>query len=342
MEVTGHQAISVREMSQAGQARRTAVVLAERLGFDPEQSGRLGLVVTEAATNLVKHAQGGEIVLGPSREEEARGVEVLAMDRGPGIRDLDRAFGDGYSTSGSMGSGLGAIRRNASLFDLYSSESGTILFARVGTHPGHGADAPDRHAGKELFEVGAVCVPCPGETVSGDAWAIARTVGRIHVLLADGLGHGQDAHVASSLAAQIFSENASDEPVELIRRLHDALRPTRGAAAAVLELNLAERTACLAGIGNISAVILADGTQRSMVSHHGVLGHSTHRVHEFVYPWPPRALVVLHSDGIGTHWDLARYPGLMRRHPTLIAAALYRDFHRQRDDATVVALRESA
>jgi anti-sigma regulatory factor (Ser/Thr protein kinase) len=334
-----HQSIAVEEMSQAGQARRTAAVLAERLGLDTEESGRLGLVVSEAATNLVKHARGGAIVLGPSLEDEARSVEVLAMDHGPGIGDLDRALRDGYSTCGGMGSGLGAIRRNASAFDLYSSESGTILFARVGGRP---SPAPARRgAALAALEVGALCIPCPGETVSGDAWAVTGTGARALVLVADGLGHGQDAHEASALAVEVFAEHADEAPADLIERLHGALHSTRGAAAAVLELDRAERVARIAGIGNISATVLADGGQRSMVSHHGVLGHTLRHVREFVYPWPPRSLVVLHTDGIGTHWDLARYPGLARRHPTLIAAALYRDFRRQRDDATVVVLREA-
>ncbi len=93
--MTGHLAITVHEMSQTGEARRRAAALAERLGFNAEESGRVGLVVTEAATNLVKHAHGGEIVLSPSGVDEARAVEILAMDRGPGIDDLERALGDG-------------------------------------------------------------------------------------------------------------------------------------------------------------------------------------------------------------------------------------------------------
>lgn len=333
--MTDHQAILVQEMSQTGQARRRAAELAERLGMDSEESGRVGLVVTEAATNLVKHAQGGEIVLGAVRDERRQAVEIVAMDHGPGIRDVDRAMRDGYSSYGSMGSGLGAIRRNAGVFDLYTGESGTILFARVGPEP-----AKDAEAGP--MEIGAVCVPCPGETVPGDGWAVAHVDGRTQVLIVDGLGHGAGAHEAASLAARVFSNRAGEAPLAMIEILHDALRPTRGAAGAVVELNPNERTARIAGVGNISGAILAGDRSRSMVSHHGVLGHTMHRGNEFVYPWPPGSLVILHTDGVTTHWDLDRYPGLIRRHPTVIAAAIYRDFHRRKDDATVVAVREAA
>lgn len=324
------QSIAVADMSQTGQARRRAADLAERLGLDSQESGRVSLVVTEAATNLVKHARGGEIVLCPQIEESA--VDIVALDHGPGIRDVDRALRDGYSTSGGMGSGLGAIMRLSSRFDIYSSEAGTVLLSRVG---GSGANGSS-------IDVGAICVPCAGETVSGDAWAVAQGSDRTIVLVVDGLGHGSDAHEAAELAVRIFSEHASASPAAILERLHDALRPTRGAAGAVLELDKRERVARFAGVGNISAAVVSDGTSRSMVSNHGILGHLIRHTQEFHYPWPERALVILHSDGIGTHWDLGRYPGLERRHPMLVAGAIYRDFHRKRDDATVLALREAA
>ena len=64
------------------------------------------------------------------------------------------------------------------------------------------------------------------------------------------------------------------------------------------------------------------------------------RVQEFTYPWPPGAILVLHSDGLLSHWTLDRHPGLAARHPMLLAGILYRDFRRGRDDTTVVVARE--
>jgi anti-sigma regulatory factor (Ser/Thr protein kinase) len=338
-------AIAVHEMSQAGQVRRAAAVLAERMGFDAEDTGRVGLVATEAATNLVKHAQGGEIVLSTVQEPETRAVEIVALDHGPGIRDMANAMRDGFSTVGSLGGGLGAIRRNSSCFDLYSGDSGTILFARVGPPgepPIEGSLKAAVGGAGGTIEVGAVQVPCPGEEVSGDSWAVAHTPDRTSVLVVDGLGHGAEAHEAAALASRVFALHAEESPASILQRIHESLRSTRGAAGAVLKLDFRERSALFAGIGNISASVRANGESRSMVSHHGVLGHSVRKFHEFLYPWPSRSLVVLHTDGIGTHWDLARYPGLEQRRPALIAAALYRDFTRGRDDATVIALREGA
>ena len=79
-----------------------------------------------------------------------------------------------------------------------------------------------------------------------------------------------------------------------------------------------------------------------MVSHNGTVGHVTRKVQEFVYPWLPGALVIMHSDGLGTQWSLERYPGLALRDPALIAGVLYRDFQRGRDDVTVLVAREAA
>ena len=94
-----------------------------------------------------------------------------------------------------------------------------------------------------------------------------------------------------------------------------------------------------AGLGNIAGAIVGDAPVRHMVSHNGTAGHEARKFEEFTYPWPEGALVVVHSDGLATHWDLGRYPGLMQREPSLVAGVLYRDFSRRRDDVTVVVVR---
>jgi hypothetical protein len=53
-------------------------------------------------------------------------------------------------------------------------------------------------------------------------------------------------------------------------------------------------------------------------------------------------LIILHSDGIASRWDIAAYPGLAVQHPSLIAGVLLRDHRRGRDDAAAVAMRATA
>jgi anti-sigma regulatory factor (Ser/Thr protein kinase) len=335
MEVTEYACLEVRDTSAAGYARRAAADLAQDLGFSTTQAGRLGIVVTEAAINVVKHGGGGELFLRTLGSNGMRGIGLLALDRGPGISNLADAMRDGFSSAGTPGTGLGAIRRLSTLFDIYSAPgAGTALVATVwpGTPP---APGPGPLAS-------GINVPYPGEHVSGDAWALATTPERTLVLVADGLGHGARAAAASEAAVAIFRERTDRQPVEILEAVHDGLRPTRGAAVAIAEVSRRRDVVRFAGIGNIAGTVLSGDRTWSLVSHHGTAGHDVRRVQEFSYPWPPGATLVLHSDGLVSHWTLDRYPGLAARHPMLIAGILYRDFRRGRDDTTVVVLREGA
>jgi anti-sigma regulatory factor (Ser/Thr protein kinase) len=324
-------ALPVTEASQVGDARRAAAALAEELGLPETEAGRVALVVTEAASNLVKHARDGLLLL--RALEGPPGVEVLALDRGPGMADVGRCLRDGYSTAGSPGTGLGAIARLAGVFDIHSTPAGTSLLSQFRA-------APPAPAGPSAgLQIGVVSVPYPGEAVSGDGWAVARAGGRDQVLVVDGLGHGVEAAAAAREAVRAFRQNVGLAPAEVVRALHGALQPTRGAAAAVADLDLPGETLRYAGVGNIGGAVLADGTSRSLVSHNGTLGHALYKAREFSYPFPKGATLVMHSDGLATRWGLDAYPGLALRHPGLIAATLFRDFRRGRDDVTVLAAR---
>jgi hypothetical protein len=90
------------------------------------------------------------------------------------------------------------------------------------------------------------------------------------------------------------------------------------------------------GIGNISGAILGRDSVRNLVSHNGIVGHTVRRIQEFSYELPPDWLLVMNSDGLKTRWTLDGYAGLIRRDPTVVAAVLFRDFERGRDDATVL------
>jgi hypothetical protein len=248
---------------------------------------------------------------------------------------LPAALRDGFSSTGTPGNGLGAIARLASLFDIYSrSGAGTALFARVWAAP-----AAPRDDGVLL---GALNVAHPGEPVSGDCWAVQVAGQRTVVMVADGLGHGTYANQAALAAAAVFRQHAQAPPAEMLERIHEALRPTRGAAVAVGEIDRSRQLLRFAGLGNIAGTILANGATRSVVSHHGTAGHDVRRIQEFTYPWPAGAVLVLHSDGLTSRWTMDPYPGLLERHPMLIAAMLYRDCRRARDDTTVVVVRDRA
>ncbi|WP_165252790.1 ATP-binding SpoIIE family protein phosphatase [Paludisphaera soli] len=322
-----------------GEARRAATALAGSLGFGETGRGRVAIVATEAATNLSKHATGGEILIQGIEAGEFGGVEILALDRGPGMADVDRCMSDGYSTAGSPGTGLGAMSRLSGTFDVHSlPELGTAALSRLWAGASPGASS---FAG---LEFGAVSVPLAGEEVCGDCWAIDGDEGRALVLVVDGLGHGPQAAEAARKAVGSFAEAAARlEPAEVLKAAHAALGGTRGAALAVARIDRERGEVRFAGVGNISGVIYGsvdEAGRTSMVSHNGTVGHTVRKIQEFVYPWTPGSTLIMHSDGVATQWRLDRYAGLSAKHPGLIAGTLHRDFRRPRDDATVVVARD--
>ena len=322
------QSISARlaEESQVGGARRLARRLALELGLTEVLAERAAIVATEAARNVVQHGRGGELLFRPLA---GPALEVLALDRGPGVRDVARAMEDGYSTAGTAGQGLGAISRIASEFDLYSVDGrGTALVARIGDA---GADR----------RVGAVCLPVASEERCGDAWVVERTPGHALVLVADGLGHGAHAADAAEAAVRAGQRHAGLAPAAALEAVHAALRPTRGAAVAIARSSADGGPLRYAAIGNVAGALVGREGTRKMVSLPGTAGHQARRIQEFEYPWPEGALLVMHTDGLAGHWDLAAYPGLALRHPALVAGILYRDFGRGRDDATVLVVEKA-
>jgi anti-sigma regulatory factor (Ser/Thr protein kinase) len=326
--------LSINDASATGEARRMASALAGQLGFGETARGQVAIVATEAATNLFKHAEGGEILLQGWESGSIVGLDILAVDKGPGMADLDRCRVDGFSTAGSPGHGLGAMGRLSGFFEIHSIPGvGTSAMARFFS----GSPAVSG------LEFGVVSLPMAGEEVSGDSWAIDEFEGRTIVMVVDGLGHGPQAYEAARAAVEIFEEKARQGPAELIQAAHRALRSTRGAALAVAQIDPDRGEVVYAGVGNIAGSIHGPSDLRSlsMVSHNGIVGHTIRKVQEFTYPWISGSLLLMHSDGLATQWQLGRYPGLTSQHPGLIAATLHRDFKRVRDDVTVLAIGES-
>jgi anti-sigma regulatory factor (Ser/Thr protein kinase) len=334
------QCVPVTETSQVAAARRVALQMAHSLGQSETETGALALVVTEAATNLVKHAQAGQLLLRTLDEAEGPGVELLALDTGPGMAHVGQCLQDGYSTVGSPGTGLGAITRLATLWDLYSVPGqGTALLARVVRRAGPVSAGRLSHpASLASLAVGVVCVPYPGETVCGDAWMVIQQAECCLVLVVDGLGHGPAAADAAHAVVQACQQHRTRTPEELLAAAHVAAQGTRGAAVGLAEIDTVTQVMRFAGVGNIAGVVWTATGSRGLVSHNGIVGHDMRRRQAFTYPWSPDAVVVLHSDGLQTRWRLDAYPGLARRHPSLIAGVLYRDFTRGRGDVTVLVV----
>lgn len=325
--------MALSDDSQIGECRRSAKRLIEGYHFDEVSAGRISIIATELATNIVRHAGQGEILMQVLDDGRNPEFELLAIDRGPGMQDVDACMRDGYSTGGTAGQGLGAVSRLSNTFDVFSSSGqGTVVLSRSER------DRVTREASgpRSTLEFGALSLAMAGEIECGDTWRIADDGARVGLLVADGLGHGPLAASASQAAAAAFNEHPFDDPSLSMQRLHRALSGTRGAAAACAVLHAPALRLDYAGVGNIAGTVVTRERSRGMVSHNGTLGLQLLRTRQFEYEWPLGSRVVMHSDGLSARWSLSTYPGLHLRHSAVIAGVLYRDFGRPRDDITVV------
>lgn len=328
--------------AQVSTVRLRAAALGRARGLDETAVDRLGVVVSEMATNIARHAGTGHIVLRPIGEYGTGSIEILALDSGPGIADMRRAMRNPDSTSdaGWRNGGLARVKRLADFFDIYAHVGcGTAIVAHVGASPGQagtraGADAVMHGC------VGAVCLPLRGEDECGDGWAVDVAAGRVAALLVDGLGHGPGAAAAAAAAVAAFRDVAAEPPETMFDSLHTALHHTRGAALSITVIDQARRATCFCGVGNVDGRVVTDDASRHLMPQNGIVGHTMPRLQSAAGAWPADGRLVMHSDGVSSRWRADHYPGLLARHPALLAGVLFRDHARGRDDATILVLRD--
>lgn len=327
-----HAPFLVSDTSHTGNLRRAVKELSLANGLTTEAIGRAEIVVTELATNLIKHSlNGGEVLLGSLAIDGIKGLEILAIDKGPGIAEPARMLVDGVSTVGTLGGGLGAIKRLSDEFDIHSQAGrGTAILARIWA-----AGGSQKWSENEV-QIGGVTVAMPGEQVSGDRWAAHNYGGTTKILLTDGLGHGRKAAFAAEESIRVLLDARSARPADLLRRMHEALQHTQGAVIAIAEMDVVRGIITYSGVGNISARIGLDEKLKGCVSMPGCVGFQLHQVQEFTYPWAEQAALLMSTDGLTSPLHLA---GLTEHHAALIAGVLYRDFQRGTDDATVVVVK---
>lgn len=332
--------IRVTEPSTCAAVRRRAAEAARAAGLPQERVDEVSVVATELASNLVKHAREGSVLLRLMRPGDRVGVGVLTVDAGPGTRDLASLAEDGRTTTGTLGIGLGAVRRFADRLDLHSVPGvGTVVSAEFwgpadGAGSGPGPAAPETGA-----EVAGLTRPYPGETVCGDAFAHRLVPEARLVMLADGLGHGALAARASTAAVRSFLASRETAPRPLLEEMHRALRDTRGAAVAVVRIETGSGRVTYAGVGNITGRVVDTGRASHLSSQPGIVGSNVPTVRELTATLAPGQSLVMHSDGLTERWDLDELPGIHATAPVVMAAALLRAAGVRRDDAGVVVVR---
>lgn len=329
MNISGSmtQVLIIEDSSQIGHARRTAQQLAEKNGFDQTDAGRVALVATELASNILKHASHGELHLRVLPRAAGAGIEMLAVDRAKGF-DLEACLADGFSTRGTQGIGLGAVSRQTEVFDVYADARGAVLLTRLYPRTDKAAD----------LRVGISQHALHHDPACGDVWHLAFDGARISALVIDGLGHGEEAERAARAGETAFARSPFDSPVLLLEDIHRDMIGTRGGALAIAQFDSDANALKFIGIGNIGACLIAPEKSRGLASHPGIVGGQYRKAQPFDYAHVNGHLLIMYSDGLQSRWNLQDYPGLVHRHPAVIAAILHRDFCRARDDVTVLVI----
>ncbi len=328
--------VAVADDSQVHGAAAAASAAALAAGLDAHDVATCELLATELATNLMRHAVGGRLLISAAGQGVA---QIVAVDHGPGIADVTASMTDGFTTSSSLGAGLGACRRGAGEFDVYSRPGkGTVVLTRVG---------PAAAEPSGPIEVGGVITPHPDELAVGDGYGFAWDGERMTVGVVDGLGHGIEAAQARLAALELLEQQPALDSAGLLREIDVGLRVTRGAAAAIAQVDGWSRQLSFAGMGNVTGRLFSTESDQSLVSRPGILGvghgigvAARPRLHRVVSAdWLPPSMLVLHTDGVTSRWDPADHPGAADHHPAILAALIWRDALRGNDDATVVVVR---
>ena len=331
------QTIGVLHDSDVGVARRAAKEAAGKLGFDPVAAEEIALAVIELATNLVRYAQGGQLTLTPLEESSRVGLEVLAQDAGPGIPDVERALTNGFSTSGSRGMGLGAVNRLMDEFDIRSRpRAGTRVVARKWRrdYPASDERCP--------LAFGVASRPRTFGAPNGDAFVLKPWAQSVLAGVIDGLGHGQFAHRAAQTARQ-YVESHFDQPLDhIFRGTARACRATRGVVMALVRFDWGIGRVSIASVGNIELRAFPPSVDWRFPVRRGVVGLNAPAAVVTERPWDPDAIVVMHSDGLRTHWGWEEFRGLLGRSASAAADGLLHALAKEQDDATVLVVKKVA
>jgi len=328
-----HRLISLPNRTYQAVARSEIKRIAGAVGFDAKRMAELEIIIAEITSNIVKHTTSGGELLIKVLQDDRDGLEIIAIDNGPGVSNIAKMLEDGVSSTNTLGQGLGAIRRLADQFDIYSIKGwGTVLLARI-------FKERNTVSKKKNIEAGIIMVAKEGETECGDNYQFYIRGNQLKFALSDGLGHGKNAAIAARESLLAFKQNIVLPPNEQIKRIHECIKKTRGAVMNITHIDLTTKQAVYCGVGNIASRIQSAAKYKSCISYNGIVGHSIPTtLNNHVMLWNKHDLLIIHSDGLSSRWDLQKYPSVTLRDRSIIAAVLYKDFFRKTDDVTIAVL----
>jgi len=339
-ETVAQQTIEVLHSSDVTVARRAATAMALAIGFDEKVAEEIVIAVSELASNLVRHAKCGTLTLTPLNEGGRIGIRIESQDSGPGIVDVEQAMTDGVSTAGSLGYGLGAVNRLMDEFAITSQQGaggGTRIVCKRWVRGEASSVTPCPLA------FGAATRAHPMMAVNGDAFVIKRWGTSALVAVIDGVGHGQFAQHAAQTGRQ-YIESHFDQPLQaIIGGVGRACRGTRGVVMAVARFDFRNPQSAIrltfASVGNVEARVFGRPEPLNFIIRRGIVGVNAPDPVVTEHRWEPSNVMVLHSDGVTTHWRWEDFPNLVEASATVMAQRLLRALSKNDDDATVLVVK---
>ena len=329
--------VRIARTGDVSAARRAVKRMAKAMGFGEVAREEIALVVSELGSNLIQHAGGGKLTLRPIRDRARDGLQIESLDRGPGIEDVERAIADGYSTTDSLGYGLGTVNRLTDEFEITSRggpDQGTHV---VCTRWLRGASSP--RAGRCPLDFGAASRAHPGMRLNGDAFVIKRWDERALVAVIDGLGHGQYAHRASQKAREYVERHVDQDLTRMFRGVGRACRATRGTVMAVARFDWDAGELTFGTVGDVAARVFQSREPIHFRIRRGILGGRAPNPVVTHHAWDPANVLVLHSDGLTSRWRWTDFSDLAQATATVAARKLLRALAKENDDATVVVVK---
>lgn len=311
--------------------------IAQRLGIsDPKRESML-LVASEMVSNQIKHAGGrGMLQLW---QQPGPVLDILALDYGPGIANLYLAEKDGYSTTNTLGKGLGTIRRLSDEAFTYTQHessghekkwSGAIFLSRFHVDNDKNETAMDKLTG---FKIGMFSNSLSNNQHNGDRIYLHRTGKKLHWLHLDGLGHGEKAQAATDNLAIHLARH--DDPDALLAAVDQQLVGSRGAVAIIGEIDLTRDKVQLLGVGDMHAHLYDREQLYNIAFAPGILGREHRSTMPFHAEFGKKFMIVTASDGIRRNLDIVNFTGLFNQPPQLIAYTLGNIMGRISDDQSI-------
>jgi anti-sigma regulatory factor (Ser/Thr protein kinase) len=308
---------------------------AVKAAFNPTRVGNIDIIVSELTSNIIKHAERGELLYKFSDENNCKLLEIICIDGGSGIKDITHSMKDGISTTKTLGNGLGALERLSDLFQVYSIVKwGTICYCKIYAEP------PVVCADSSIIKFKALNVSMPGQKVSGDGFAVEFNKDHTRIFVGDGLGHGKEAHDAVQLAISNFKLSNTNDPKEILRFIHEPVKKSRGLVGTVVVADHQLKKWAICGIGNISTRLYEGVETKNYLSYNGIIGlniPATLKNHESEFG--KHQCLIMSSDGINKRWDLSQFPAILRYDPLMLAAVIYKECARKIDDMSILIAR---